>query len=557
MVMNAKGKTNMAFPPEAAAIIADVEARTAALMQALGSVAGTQNIDRILRLPGTTNLPNKTKIKKGRVVCPTSLAQFNGATCKLEDSPPATSTKDAPGAGAETEIDWTKVEERAGWLKNVADLLMDFNTKGKMIIAHKGSIKDLSIDLKRAGLVEKNYSSWSDVTLALASIFKADGRFTNEQIAAALMCNLECNRHVAKLDGAQKRRAIDRALDRSYEPLKKRVARALNWRECNADGMPLPSMHNARLAITALGIECSYDLHNKMLFGFRGDTVQHEIQSILGEMTDYGILSLRQIMSDRFGFDLGDKATRDAVISLALGHCFNPVLDMLDKAEADWDGVERLDKMAVDYFNCADTPLNRAIIRKTMIAAVRRVRQPGCKFDTITVLESEEGLNKSSAWAVIAGAENFSDVGILGHNAREVQEQLAEVWIHENADGSANRRFCLAVDELDGDPHAIRCLAHASFRNIVHAEFTRDLLRLHGLALMHENGVAGNDQEFAETRQLGNDVLGQPVGKELLLRITAHIDERQHRDRRLPRAHLGRCLAARDSVARLRRLVVQ
>jgi hypothetical protein len=48
------------------AIIADVEARSAALMLRLGSKAGTQNIDRILRLPGTINLPNKAKLKAGR-----------------------------------------------------------------------------------------------------------------------------------------------------------------------------------------------------------------------------------------------------------------------------------------------------------------------------------------------------------------------------------------------------------------------------------------------------------------------------------------------------------
>ena len=101
-------------------------------------------------------------------------------------------------------------------------------------------------------------------------------------------------------------------------------------------------------------------------------------------------------------------------ISLALEHCFNPVADMLDKAEAEWDGVERLDRMAVDYLNCEDTPLNRACVRKTMIAAVARVRQPGCKFDTIVVFESPEGLNKSAAWQVLAGDENFSDEPIIG-----------------------------------------------------------------------------------------------------------------------------------------------
>jgi len=105
---------------------------------------------------------------------------------------------------------------------------------------------------------------------------------------------------------------------------------------------------------------------------------------------------------------------------------------MLDLAESGWDGVERLDAMAVDYFNTEDTPLNRACVRKTMIAAVARARQPGCKYDTILVLEADEGFNKSSAWFVLAGEENFSDEKILGKDSREVQEQLAEIWIHES-----------------------------------------------------------------------------------------------------------------------------
>ena len=170
-----------------------------------------------------------------------------------------------------------------------------------------------------------------------------------------------------------------------------------------------------------------------MLFGFKDDAVRHVLQPLLGEISDDGILALRQLLSDRFGFDF-EKYVRDAVKSLALEHCFDPVADMLAEAQANWDGVARLDRMAADYFNCEDTPLNSACIRKTMIAAVARVRQPGCKFDTITVLEAPEGLNKSTAWQVLAGEENFSDEKIIGKDSREVQEQLAGIWIHENAE---------------------------------------------------------------------------------------------------------------------------
>jgi len=201
------------------------------------------------------------------------------------------------------------------------------------------------------------------------------------------------------------------------------------------------SMHNARLAIEALGIECSHNIfHEKILIGLRGNQFRHELKSFVGELSDDVIIRLRQLTSDLFQWDPEDKATRDAVLSMAQEHRFNPVADMLDKAQAEWDEVKRLDRAAVDYFCTEDTKFNRAAIRKTLIAAVRRVRRPGCKFDTIPVLESPEGWNKSTAWRELAGDENFSDAQIIGRDAREVQEQLATVWIHENSELAGMRK---------------------------------------------------------------------------------------------------------------------
>jgi Family of unknown function (DUF5906) len=85
------GDGKKVLSPETTAIVSEVEARTEAQMLELGSIAGTQNVDRILRLPGTTNLPNRKKINAGRVACPTKLIEFNDATHPLDAFPlPAT-----------------------------------------------------------------------------------------------------------------------------------------------------------------------------------------------------------------------------------------------------------------------------------------------------------------------------------------------------------------------------------------------------------------------------------------------------------------------------------
>jgi hypothetical protein len=70
-------------------IIEDIEARNVGLIDAFGATRGTQNVDRILRLPETTNIPNKKKLKDGRTVCQSALVAANGAAYPLETFPAA------------------------------------------------------------------------------------------------------------------------------------------------------------------------------------------------------------------------------------------------------------------------------------------------------------------------------------------------------------------------------------------------------------------------------------------------------------------------------------
>jgi hypothetical protein len=64
-----KGKPKLVFLPVDQDKIDEVESRIEGLTLMLGAPGGTQNIDRILRLPGTTNHPNKKKLGEGRTQC--------------------------------------------------------------------------------------------------------------------------------------------------------------------------------------------------------------------------------------------------------------------------------------------------------------------------------------------------------------------------------------------------------------------------------------------------------------------------------------------------------
>lgn len=156
------------------------------------------------------------------------------------------------------------------------------------------------------------------------------------------------------------------------------------------------------------------------------------IEQWAGDLTDEVVQMLRKTIRAKFGFDPGEKNVRDACIQLALENQFDPVLDYLDGLR--WDNTPRLDSWLTRYMGAPDTELNRVIGRLVLIAAVRRQRKPGTKFDQIVVLESKEGYGKSTAIEILAGKDNFSDQSILNKHDREQQEAMCGVWLYEIAD---------------------------------------------------------------------------------------------------------------------------
>lgn len=114
----------------------------------------------------------------------------------------------------------------------------------------------------------------------------------------------------------------------------------------------------------------------------------------------------------------------DAVMSK---HRFHPIRDYLNGLQ--WDGIERLDTLIIDYLGAADTELNRAMTRKTFVAAVARVMRPGCKWDYVLTLRGDEGIGKSTIFKAM-GKQWFSD-SFTSVEGKEAMEQVQRKWIIE------------------------------------------------------------------------------------------------------------------------------
>jgi hypothetical protein len=195
--------------------------------------------------------------------------------------------------------------------------------------------------------------------------------------------------------------------------------------EWSKGATPRAGLADALRAVGALGVGVRFDVfHGRYVIGGFEDV----------RMLDDAVsLRIRTRIIERFGFDPGRGAVDDALMSLGQSNKFDPVREYLEGLR--WDGVHRLDGWLTRYLGCEDTPLVRAIGRLVLVAGVRRVKVPGCKFDQIIVLEGPEGKGKSAAIRILAReAGNFSDQSILGLSDERQQERLSGVWMYEVAD---------------------------------------------------------------------------------------------------------------------------
>lgn len=121
----------------------------------------------------------------------------------------------------------------------------------------------------------------------------------------------------------------------------------------------------------------------------------------------------------------------EAITSEAHKRSFDPVRMYLDSVQ--WDGVERLPTWLRDHLGVAVTAYTVSAAAKFLISAVARVFQPGCKVDTMLILEGTQGIYKSAALRVLFGNEYFTDQ-MPDLYSKDAPMQLAGHWCVEFAE---------------------------------------------------------------------------------------------------------------------------
>lgn len=145
----------------------------------------------------------------------------------------------------------------------------------------------------------------------------------------------------------------------------------------------------------------------------------------------------------QMGYKASKELALDCLLQVAHENPYDPVRLYLEHVA---ESVEPtyIDALATTYLRPGDAPgsLYDEMLKRTLIGAVRRVFEPGCKHDTACVLMGDQGARKSSFWSALGGPF-FSDA--LGDiSSKDDLMVLHRSWIMEWAE----------LDHVTGKKHA-------------------------------------------------------------------------------------------------------
>ena len=130
----------------------------------------------------------------------------------------------------------------------------------------------------------------------------------------------------------------------------------------------------------------------------------------------------------------------DQKIIAASRNAYHPVKDYLEGLPA-WDGEPRADTLLIDYLGAEDDIFTREATAKILTAAVRRIYEPGVKFDSMLVLSGPPSTGKSTLIAKLGG-EWFSDnLAFEDMKDKTAAEKLQGYWILEISEMKGMRKM--------------------------------------------------------------------------------------------------------------------
>ena len=161
-------------------------------------------------------------------------------------------------------------------------------------------------------------------------------------------------------------------------------------------------------------------------------------------LTDMDMKYLLLYLEEHYGLT-SEKKAENAIQIVANENRYHPVRDYLNSLQ--WDGTERI-RYALHHFLGADTDeYTFEALKLFMMGAIRRVFQPGSKFEVMLCLVGGQGAGKSTFFRLLAVKDEWFSDDLKKLDDENVYRKLQGHWIMEMSEmiATANAR---SIEEI-------------------------------------------------------------------------------------------------------------
>ena len=172
---------------------------------------------------------------------------------------------------------------------------------------------------------------------------------------------------------------------------------------------------------------------------------------ILRRMEKYGIFSEKKIES--------------AIRIIANENRYHPIRDYLNGLQ--WDGTARIAHVLHHFLGAAEDEYTCEAMKIFLLGAIKRVFQPGCKFETMLCLVGGQGAGKSSFFRLLAVKDEWFSDDLRRLDDDNVYRKLQGHWIIEMSEmiATANAKSIEEIKSfLSKQKETIKSLRNTSCR---------------------------------------------------------------------------------------------
>jgi putative DNA primase/helicase len=179
----------------------------------------------------------------------------------------------------------------------------------------------------------------------------------------------------------------------------------------------------------------------KLPFEQERDWKDEDMSAVRGYLETYYGIKGREVISDVFNV-------------MTVQRAVHPIRNYIDSLI--WDRTQRLDTVFIDHFGAVDSEYTRMATRLFFTAAIKRIYEPGCQFDYMVVLISEEqGLRKTTFFRKLGKDKWYASLGSDLGRGKDASEIIQGKWIIEceeltsitNSKSDSARRFITSTTD--------------------------------------------------------------------------------------------------------------